>query len=117
MIKSLNIGASFNYIPISEREDAQPLTFKLKPLDGLQYLEISSDSKTDAEGNMYLTGSAYKLAAMYGIVTWNNFYDANGAEVKFSRNNIKSIPVNTLYELVGEILRASSLDGEQQKNS
>lgn len=118
MINSLNIGVPVWYTPVSEREVVgAPLRFKIKPLDGLQYLEVSSDSKADDEGNFLLTGSAYKLVAMYGIVSWENFYDNSGAEIVFSKDKIKLIPVTVLMELVSEILRASSLNGEQQKNS
>lgn len=109
--------APINYTPESEEGGDQPSTFKLGQLNGEQYLEVMAASSIDEDGQPKLSGAAMKLALRHGVIGWSGVYDADDKPLKFSYNNLKTLPVELLMELVAEVFTRSSVDGEELKNS
>jgi len=103
------------YVLEDERDDEQPTRFKVQPLSSIQYLELTSEAEEDKQGDMSLTGRGLIMAAKYGLVGWENFYDERGKPVKFSPHNIAMVPPLALAELAGEILTISSPDDAEKK--
>lgn len=106
------------YTPQCEEGEDEPTRFKLKPLDGTQYLDVMSEVTTSLDGDIQVTGRGLKLAAKWGVVGWENFSDPEtGKEIKYSAVNVPRVPPVILSELVGVILERSELGEDQTKNS
>jgi len=104
------------FTPESEKESDNPARFLLKPLDGEEYLELITELGEKEEGGMTISGKGLKLAIRYGLAGWENFNDAGGTPLKFSRGNIGLLPVYILVDLAQEIANRSAVSGEQEKN-
>lgn len=91
--------------------DSERVTrFKLRPLNGLQNLEIS------AEIGAHRVGEAQKLALRYGLVDWENLDDEHGRPVPFGLDKLVQLPVDVLSDLAIRIIRGSRLDDDARKN-
>ena len=115
-ITAISNLAPFDYVPELDRDSESPTTFKLKPLNGMQYMEVISELKSDG-GETRLSGKGMHLAINHGLVGWDNFSDDNGKAVKFNPANINKIPPIVLAELAGEIVSKSELGVTETKNS
>ena len=116
MITALsNIAAEF-YTPTTEIDEENPTRFKLKPLNGIDYMNVITESGTNADGNFVLSASSGQRALKSGLVDWENFTFADGKDVKFSIHNFKLIPAEILAELIGQIMSISSTDASAEKN-
>jgi len=104
------------YIVEEDREDENPTRFKLKPLDGQQYMGVMAEGNIDDDGMMSFSESTMKKTLKYGLIGWDNFTDAESKAIKFSRLNFGRLPVGVLTELFSEIIRMSSLNEEDSKN-
>lgn len=104
------------YIIEEDRDDEEPTTFKLKPMDGQQYMGVMAEGNLDNDGMMSFSERTMKQTLRYGLVGWDNFNDAEGKAVKFSRMNFGRLPVTVLTELFSEIINISSLSEEDSKN-
>lgn len=109
--------APFDYVPESDRDSESPTTFKLTPLNGMQYMEVISEITTDTNGDSRLSGTGMNRAIKYGLTGWENFPDENGKAVKFNPIAIRKIPPVILAELAREIVSKSELGVSEQKNS
>jgi len=105
-----------DYIIESDRDSETPTIFKLKPMDGQQYMGVMAEANMDQDGMMTFSERTMKNTLRYGLVGWNNFPDEEGKEVKFSRHNFGRIPVTELTELFSEIIRISSISEDESKN-
>lgn len=95
-----------------EQEESDVKTrFKLKPLNGMEYLEVIPYIR-----GQYLIGDGVKLALGYGLVDWENVFGEDGKAVKFSRSGVALLPPKILSMLSAEIIERSSFDGEKAKN-
>jgi len=105
------------YTLSSDEDDAAPAKFKLKPLDGEQYIEVFAESEMSRNGDIKLNGLGLKLALRYGVVGWENIDDERGKAIKFSIHNIKKFPMEVLSELATEVVNRSTPDEDELKNS
>lgn len=101
----------------SEVEEDQPAKFKIKPLDGEQYMEIFAEGEMTRNGDLKLTGLGLKMAVRHGVVGWENIFDESGKVLKFSTHNLKKLPMEILSELASEVVNRSSPDEVESKNS
>jgi len=105
-----------DYIIEDDRESESPTVFKIRPLDGQQYMGVMAEANMTSDGDMTFSESTMKKTLRYGLTGWNNFPDADGKDVKFSRVNFGRIPVEGLTELFSEIIRVSSMSEDETKN-
>jgi hypothetical protein len=94
-----------------EQTGENPTRFKLKPLNGLNYLELLAG----LDGQK-LTARSIDAALQYGLVAWENFKDFDGNEIEHSVRNFERIPPMTINAIVNEIMNISQLSGEERKN-
>lgn len=118
MIKALqNLKAEF-YVPLSERDSATPTRFNLRPLDGIERLDVSF--YRDELGNLSLSSAAAKAALKHGLIGWENLLDETGSPVLFSPvdrdANLKRLPAELVAELATEIFVRSVLTEDERKN-
>ena len=104
------------YTPASEKDSEKPARFKLKPLDGMQYVELCGEAKFTESGGMVPTRKATEIALKAALVDWENIDEANDRPLKFSPHNFKHLPAEILSELVNEILIRSTLTEDDSKN-
>lgn len=94
-----------------EQEESDRMTrFKIKPLTGLEHLEIAEELSRKK------LAAAQKLAIRYSLIDWENLDDAKGQPVPFSLENMGILGANLLSELAQEALTLSQMDEEQIKN-
>lgn len=116
MIQAIPQLIAINYTPRADQGSDNPTTFKLRPLDGLQYMEVMHEL-TESKGSGVRISAAGKLLALkYGLADWNNFNDAQGNAIPFSPVNFKLIPPVILNELAIEIMNRSEFGEGDQKN-
>lgn len=92
------------FTPSSEEDEENPLQFRIKPLPGMQHLEI-------------LQKQDLRAALLSGLIDWKNFFNKHGNENKFKLSKLDALPALILSEVANEIIRISKLTGEEQKNS
>lgn len=104
------------YIPEDDKDSENPTVFRLKPLNGMQYMEVMSEVKRVGDF-LRVSGDGLKLAIKYGLVGWKDFYDENGKDVKFNPHTVLRVPSDVLAELADKIISISRLEGTEIKNS
>jgi len=114
--KPLDGLVPFWHVPEGQGDNDAPTEFNLKPLDGMQHAEVYAECKI-ADGMVTLSSSAIQLCLKYGLVGWKNFNDDEGQPIGFSRNNIRTVPGDTLLELATRVFNSSYLTAGQEKNS
>lgn len=103
----------FTFVPKQDRDSDIKTTFTLKPLNGLQHMEVLRE--IDDKG--FFTSRGLKLALQYGLAGWENFNDEHGTPVPFSTVNFAAVPPFILHEIGVEIINRSSLGETERKNS
>lgn len=118
MITALPELKSEWYTPIREREAAAPTRFLLRPLDGLERLNVSFTR--DAQGSLGLSTESGRAALLPGLKGWENFVDGDGKPVPYHEMdrdaNLKRIPAELVVELATEIFVRSVLQESERKN-
>lgn len=103
----------FDYIPKQDRDSDTKTIFKLRPLNGLQHMEVLREIDDE---NRYTT-AAIRLAIKYGLTGWENFTDESGHAIPYSPVTIARLPPFVLHELGMEIITRSELGEPARKNS
>lgn len=101
----------FSYTLKSEEGKANATVFELRPLSGLELLDIM-DAAEHGRRAVFYTG------LKYGLLGWKNVKGKEG-DVKFSddmEENIGRLNVPTITELYLEIKRRSELSEDEKKN-
>lgn len=107
------------YTPLAEGDAATPTRFLLRPLDGVERLDVSF--YRDDFGNLSLSSDAARAALKYGLQGWENFMAADQRPVPYSPMdrdaNLKRLPAELVAELATEIFVRSVLSAAEAKNS
>lgn len=113
MIHGLKKVAAVWYIPESEKDEACPTRFKLRPLTPPQ---LESCLVVSAQGGFSFPPSKYNEILRYGLVEWEHFTDDMDAEIECHSRNHDRVPMNFRMELAGELLVMSQLTEDDRKN-
>lgn len=112
MIKALEVLAPTPYAPAGGDGD-EPVRFILRPLSGMEWLEV----EYHLPGNGRWNGAATKAALKCGLVGWENFADSAGP-VPFLADkdaNIARLSAALILELRREIESRTVLAIEDKK--
>lgn len=115
-IQALGKLLTVDYITKDDLEDAAPTIFKLKPMDGKQYMGVMAEANITTDGDMSFSQRTMNGTIDHGLVGWSNFKDGDGKNIPFSKANFGQIPVGVLTELFSEIITMSSGTEEDSKN-
>lgn len=119
MLKALKHLVAEHYVPLSERDSETPTRFLLRPLDGIERLDVTY--YRDEMGNLSLSSSAARAALKHGLQGWENFLDDAGSPVMYIPGdrdaNLKRLPAELVAELATEIFVRSVLTEDERKNS
>ena len=114
----INTGLVPEWFTPSGQEDSEsPARFKLKPMDGMQFVDFCSEAKILPNGGMVPTRKGSEIAFKACLIDWENFVDQNEKPIKFSPHNFKLIPAEIISEIVGEITSRASMSEDDEKNS
>ena len=107
-----------DYVPNSDRDADVKTVFKLRPLNGMQHMEVLREYVVDPDDKMKgsISARGLILALKYGLAGWENFHDIAGAPIAFIPDHIGRIPPFTLHEIAIEILNRSDLGETDRKN-
>ncbi|MCP4477835.1 MAG: hypothetical protein GY818_07065 [Planctomycetaceae bacterium] len=105
------------FTPSGEIDEETPTRFKIKPLNGFDFLEFCTEARILANGAMVPNKKGTEIALKAGLIDWENFVDHQEKAIKFSVHNFKLLPAEVLSELVGAIVSQSSTDEDDEKNS
>lgn len=95
------------YTPESEKDEADPTQFELKPMTVEQFERVAELS----EQGMNIPPKNYAMVLRFGLVGWRNF------DAKFTIANFSSIPLALRMELSTEIISRSVNSEDDIKNS
>lgn len=110
------------YILESDRElPAEKQTkFFIKPLSAKQAAVLQDSMKFSGEGTIMQNMGTNTLEMLkIGLVGWENFVDAEGNQIKFTKNmdeNIDRLAVAYRYELASAIMELSNFGDKEVKN-
>lgn len=114
-IKATEGLAASWYTPRSERKNGKVASqFFIKPLNGPQMLEVQPFYNTD---KLTVEGPGLMISVRFGVKGWKNIANENGEDILFHAGRLDHLPVEILSELGAEILRISTLDEDDIKNS
>jgi len=105
------------YTPTCQRFKDNPAVFELKPLDGLETMEVYNELSRNVEGDYKISGTGLRIALKYGLVGWSNLLDKEKNEVAFSLANMGKIIPMALSELADKIVDISDLGIDEKKTS
>ena len=98
------------FTPASELDAETPTRFKLKPLNGFEYMDVLGETAVNEHGHRMLNARGMRQAIKYGLVDWENF------DAPFNQQSVGTIPTTYLIEIANEIINRSDLTGEKEKN-
>lgn len=104
------------FSPSGQDDEPAPALFKIHSLPPEQFEQVSllSDQR---DGQTFITPLGISTALRYSLKGWTDYNYENGLPVPFSLSEIPFIPTSYRAEIALEIIRVSTLSGEQQKNS
>ena len=107
-----------DYTPHSDRDAEVQTVFKLRPLNGMQHMEVLREFEVDPDDKKKgsISTKGLMIALRHGLVGWENFNDSAGSPIAFTRDNIGLIPPFILHEIAIEISNRSDLGDTGRKN-
>ena len=105
-----------DFITEEDQKSDNPTIWKVRPLDGQQYMGIMAEANSDDDGMMSFSERTMKKTLKYGFIGWSNFSDEDGKAIKFSQMSFGRVPVTELTKIFSEIIRLSSLSEDEAKN-
>jgi len=106
-----------DYILPSQADDTNPTRYKIRPMNGMEHMDVLSITDLDENGHMRYKGPALKKVINYGLKGWENLLNSDGEEVKFSPAEINNLSPIDLHYIATEIINISELTGDERKNS
>jgi len=106
--------APCRYVPLDQREDDKPFALMLRPLTGEQLDHVLEGAVNNGD-RLQLTPKGIKAALNFGIVSWDNFENDDGA-VECKPANYGKLYWSDRQEIAGEIVNMSALSEDDKKN-
>jgi len=102
------------YTPPDQEGNPDPTRFRLKPLDGMEYLEVMPHIVVK-DGFINYDGEGMVKLIRFGLVGWENFRD-DGEEIPFSPFNVRRLTPLRLQGIAREIANRSQLTEDEAGN-
>lgn len=117
-LRAVSPLAPFWFEPLDDDGNTQGVKFQLKGLKALDLFDVNA-SAVHSEGTVKWTSASVRLGLRMGLVGWDGLLDKDGNPVPFEKSidaNIERLPWTVQSQLFGQILDASQLGVEQEKN-
>lgn len=105
------------FTPEDQVGDESPTRYKLKPLNGLDFMAVAQHGTVDDEGSFTPNHKGRLLLLTHGLKDWENVIDDKGEPLGFNLARIKFIPTTHLVEISNDLLLKSALGAQAEKNS
>ena len=99
------------YTPEQERSAKDPTRFKLRPLSGVQYLDVISYFVEGTNGQK-LSAKGMEQVLSYGVVKAENLFNDKGKQTQA----LEYLDPITTAELVSRIMELSEIRESERKN-
>lgn len=102
-----------------EDDDGNPIvaSFKLRPLNGMEYLEVMSLGVVSGK-NFNTSHEGKEFLVRRGLVDWKTMEASNGDPIPFSIDNAYTeLSAGVLLEIANKVFLKASLAEEARKNS
>lgn len=115
-IKPINGLVPEWFTPTSQQGDDNPTRVKIRPLDGMQHMEVMMHVDVAGSGDLFVDAKGMGLALKFGMVEWENFTDDKGLPIPCTPDNYGKLPSNDLAEIGRTIINRSNLTEDARKN-
>lgn len=103
------------YTPESERAEAKPTVYILRPMTSRETLELVEDASHANGTGKTVRVKAWRLVETC-LVGWENVNDDAGQPLAFAPELVEHIPVEHAVEIVREINRMHLMEGEERSD-
>lgn len=93
----------------------ESISFELRGMNGLEYLEYSSHSMESGKGNKITFTEEQARVSLRAVSDWKGFEDNTGA-VPFSQAALGGVDLQTMAWLLNEIVSRSVVGADAEKN-
>lgn len=108
------------YTPGSEKAESNPTRFRVRPLNGVERLEVFGELSTDKKtGTTMLTAKGVTICASYGVIGWDGpaSRDASGKDRLWSASTLRMLEPMLIHELGLHVFNITELGADAEKNS
>lgn len=115
-IRAIDPITPFWWMPDDQKDDPKPVRYKIRPLTGMQRIEVNTEMKIGPLG-LIISAVGVRAVLRNGLLGWENVEDANGP-VNFTDNldaNLARLPETELIAISQRILAASGVEGDAKK--
>lgn len=100
----------------SDRDKSGEVEWLLKPLSGLEFMQVQSGASVNADGFFSYNGQCMRDALRFSIQNWKGFSDEKGDTLQYSAFMLDLIPQMYLNEVFNEIMNRAFIREHEQKN-
>lgn len=116
--KAIDPITPFWWTPDDQKDDPKPVRYKIRPLNGMQRIEVNTDLKIGPLG-LIISATGVRNVLRHGLLDWENVEDTTGANVPFSENidaNLARLGEQELIAISNRILEASNVGADEKKD-
>lgn len=100
----------------SERDESGQVEWLLKPLSGLEFMQVQAGAIVSERGDYVYNGQALRDALRFGVQGWKGIVDKEGNPIAYSHFMLDMIPVKHLNEVFNEIINRAFIREYEEKN-
>lgn len=105
------------FTPADEEGKEDAARYRIRPLDGMEFLEVAPHMYLDASGYIHYDGKGMQILIRYGLMDWENHFDPETGEcIEFNREALRRIPPLRLKVIAQEIADRTQLTEGERKN-
>jgi len=112
-IVAVDPKGKIEYIPESEKGEDNPTKFFYTPMTEREKADMAMSVSL---GDGQIPKTIMSALVFQHVVGWENFNDAEGNAVKFSRDNISRLPWEIMMEIGAKIFETSGFLETERKN-
>ncbi len=101
----------------STKDKSGEVEWLLKPLSGLEFMQVQSGASVNSEGNFCYSWSSIQAALKFAIKDFKGFSDKNGTPLEYGFYILDSLPSEVLMEVHSEIMNRAYIREYERKNS
>lgn len=118
MAKALDPIVPFWWTPDSEKDNPTPTSWKIRPLNGIQKIEVNTELKMGPLG-LIISAAGVRTVLRHGLLGWKNFADSTGP-VEFDEKNMEAniarLSDEDAIAICNRIMDASEVGAEEKKD-
>lgn len=101
----------------SNQDKTGEVEWLLKPLSGLEFMQVQSGASINGEGNFVYSWPSIQAALKFAIKDFKGFTDSKGEPLEYGFYLLDALPSNLLIEVHREIMDRAYIREYERKNS